>query len=100
MDRGAWQATVHKVARVRHKLATKPPPPPPFTGRSFNWIRDLNVKYVITQILEEKMSQFLFNFCLQKTYHVSNFKGSKIKIEKFNYKNTKYFHHKIKGNAI
>ena len=26
MDRGAWQATVHVVARVRHKLATKPPP--------------------------------------------------------------------------
>ena len=26
-DRGAWQATVHGVARVRHDLATKPPPP-------------------------------------------------------------------------
>ena len=25
-DRGAWQATVHGVARVRHDLATKPPP--------------------------------------------------------------------------
>ena len=25
-DRGAWQATVHVVARVRHDLATKPPP--------------------------------------------------------------------------
>ena len=25
MDRGAWQATVHEVARVRHDLA-KPPP--------------------------------------------------------------------------
>ena len=24
MDRGAWQATVHGVARVRHDLATKP----------------------------------------------------------------------------
>jgi len=29
MDRGAWQATVHGVARVGHDLATKPPPPPP-----------------------------------------------------------------------
>ena len=29
MDRGAWQATVHGVARVGHNLATKPPPPPP-----------------------------------------------------------------------
>ena len=23
MDRGAWQATVHEVARVRHNLVTK-----------------------------------------------------------------------------
>ena len=27
MDRGARQATVHGVARVRHNLSTKPPPP-------------------------------------------------------------------------
>ena len=27
MNRGAWQATVHGVARVEHDLATKPPPP-------------------------------------------------------------------------
>ena len=26
MDRGAWWATVHGVARVGHNLATKPPP--------------------------------------------------------------------------
>ena len=26
MDRGAWQATVHGMARVRHNLATKPTP--------------------------------------------------------------------------
>ena len=26
MDRGAWQATVHGVARVDHDLATKQPP--------------------------------------------------------------------------
>ena len=25
MDRGAWQTTVHGVARVRHDLVTKPP---------------------------------------------------------------------------
>ena len=25
MDRGAWWATVHGVARVRHDLTTKPP---------------------------------------------------------------------------
>ena len=27
IDRGAWQATVHGVTRVRHDLGTKPPPP-------------------------------------------------------------------------
>ena len=27
MDREAWQAIVHGVARVRHDLATKSPPP-------------------------------------------------------------------------
>ena len=26
MDRGAWRATVHALARVGHDLATKPPP--------------------------------------------------------------------------
>ena len=28
MDRGAWQVTVHGIARVRHDLATTPSPPP------------------------------------------------------------------------
>ena len=28
MDRGAWQARVHEVARVRHDLETKIRPPP------------------------------------------------------------------------
>ena len=27
MDRGAWWATAHGIARVGHNLATKPPPP-------------------------------------------------------------------------
>ena len=27
MDRGAWRATLHGVARVGHDLATKPPSP-------------------------------------------------------------------------
>ena len=30
MDRGAWWATVHGVARVRHNLVTKSPPPPSY----------------------------------------------------------------------
>ena len=29
MDRGAWRATVHGVARVGHDSVTKPPIPPP-----------------------------------------------------------------------
>ena len=28
MNRGAWWATVHGVAKVGHDLTTKPPPPP------------------------------------------------------------------------
>ena len=32
MDRGAWQATADRVARVRHDSATKPPPPPMIPG--------------------------------------------------------------------
>ena len=28
VDRGAWKATVHGVARVGHNWATKPSPPP------------------------------------------------------------------------
>ena len=32
MDRGAWQATVHGVARVRHGTVTEPPPAPPPLG--------------------------------------------------------------------
>ena len=30
MDRGAWQATVYRMARVGHSLATKPLPPPSY----------------------------------------------------------------------
>ena len=28
MDKGAWKAAVHRIARVGHNLGTKPPPPP------------------------------------------------------------------------
>ena len=39
MDRGAWQAAVHVVTRVRHDLATKPPLPPTVSscGSSFGF---------------------------------------------------------------
>ena len=40
MVRGAWQATIHGVARVGHDLATKPPPPPP---------ENLKLNYIIIQ---------------------------------------------------
>ena len=36
MDRGAWQATVHGVARVGHDLATKPPPSKRLRDRSLS----------------------------------------------------------------
>ena len=35
MDRGAWWATVHGVARVGHDLATKPLPPPQLLCRVY-----------------------------------------------------------------
>ena len=37
MDRGAWQTTVHGVARVVHNLVTKPRPSPPLSfGASYS----------------------------------------------------------------
>ena len=36
MDRGAWQATVHGVARVRHDSATKPPQAP--RSSLYSWL--------------------------------------------------------------
>ena len=38
MDRGAWWATIHGVARVKHSLATKLPPPPR--------IKDIHIKTI------------------------------------------------------
>ena len=32
-DRGAWQATVYRMARVGHNLASKPPPPVSLPGK-------------------------------------------------------------------
>ena len=36
MDRGAWQAIVHEVARIRHDSVTKPPPPQRLKLRHYN----------------------------------------------------------------
>ena len=38
MDRGAWQATVHGIARVGHNLATKPPKPPSLLLSDAQWL--------------------------------------------------------------
>ena len=37
MDRGAWQATVYRITKIRHDLATKPPPPPPAWCPTEGW---------------------------------------------------------------
>ena len=43
MDRGAWQATVHGLARVRHNLATKLPAP--LISRSAGDIAAMQILY-------------------------------------------------------
>ena len=42
MDRGAWQATVHGVARVEHNLATKPLPHPLYKYYAFSSVQSLS----------------------------------------------------------
>ena len=37
LDRGAWKAAVHGVARVGHNRVTKPPPPPLHTVK-YNFV--------------------------------------------------------------
>ena len=37
LDRGAWRATVHGVARVRHDLVTESPPLPPNLMDKYDW---------------------------------------------------------------
>ena len=41
MDPGAWQATVHGAARVRHNLATKPPAPYKVHQFSNRWAKNI-----------------------------------------------------------
>ena len=58
MDRGAWRAAVHSVARVGHNLVTKPPPSGHKAGCGhvgehgyktlFKLINDRNVNYTLT----------------------------------------------------
>ena len=37
MDRGAWRVMTHRVAKVGHNLATKPPPPPRMLATTGVW---------------------------------------------------------------
>ena len=51
MDRGAWRATVHGVARVGYDLATKPPPP-----------QDIDYSSLCSKV----------NLCCLSTFKISN----------------------------
>ena len=54
MDRGAWQATVHGVARARHDLVTEPAPCqlyPNKTGR-----KKMNALYPLSTRLFDSIS--------------------------------------------
>ena len=42
MHRGAWQASVHGLARDGHNLVTKPPPPPPHLKIQVSIIHGIN----------------------------------------------------------
>ena len=56
MDRGAWQATVHRAARVGHDLATKPPPYYakffPFPEKAFSLVRNIHFSFSILWVIE------------------------------------------------
>ena len=70
MDRGAWQATVHGVARVGHDLVTKPTPSGSytqlflsFTGFRFSREKGLNLQNLLRTRLcnGEDVPQLMFN---------------------------------------
>ena len=42
MERGAWRAIVHGVARVGHDLVTKPPPPLCWTYKQMGLMNELS----------------------------------------------------------
>ena len=63
MDRGAWQATLHGVARVRHDLATKPPPDKCF---AFFFSSQISLKHWSSSCTEAPFpSKFTFSLRLQ-----------------------------------
>ena len=68
MDSGAWQATVHGIARVRHDLVTKPPPTcvekrrKRRTRGSF-FTNKLTLNYIQGFLLASKDIYIFFMFC-------------------------------------
>ena len=60
MDRGAWQAIVPGIARVRHDLATKPPLPAFFVVQLSHFSTEKTVALPIRTFVNKVMSK-LFN---------------------------------------
>ena len=69
-DRGAWWATVHAVARVRHNLVTKPhtqtthtyfPPVPPSHSRSSECQAELSVLYSNVYLIVYTCQHYFLN---------------------------------------
>ena len=54
MDRGAWQATVHGVARVRHDLATKEKEIQTFVSKVMSLLFNMLSKFVIAFLPRSK----------------------------------------------
>ena len=52
MDRGAWRATVHGIARVRHNLMTKPPTTTTRRGERERLVNDVGFLWGDEKILE------------------------------------------------
>ena len=56
MDRGAWQTTVHGVARVGHDLVTKPHSS--FTGNSFHLLMPLLEQRILMCRIQDRIFVF------------------------------------------
>ena len=50
MDRGAWQSTIHRVARVGHDLGTKPPPPSIFLVKIYHLDGMFQTNMLVSQL--------------------------------------------------
>ena len=74
MDRGAWQAIVHGVTRVRHDLATKPPL---FNDREkATFLCDRNILYLIGM---QHMYIFVYSLNVRCVHFTINYFIIKIK---------------------